>query len=422
MEIDLKKNYKISKYVQMINKENITMVCSTGYGTHLKMPAECWEAIKRYVEAYTPQEICDAACAEDREYYMKIFTSLIYKKILVSGREGIDTVDMAITHRCNLHCTHCAASAVSVSEKEYLSTEQWKTVIDNVLAVKPELVVLTGGEPMVRNDFFELLRYIVSRYSGKLELMTNGLLINSDNIDEIVKSFGAISLSIDGYDEETCAAIRGKGVFEKVVHVVHQLIDHGFDRKYISLSMVETAVTNGKTDKFSELCSSLGVKCIPRLFSPIGRGLENNSWLSPGTAEAKAVEASEQKMGETKADNKNFQTAIPCRSCRAGRGKVSISAKGEIFPCQMLDDEKFQLGNALECSDISKMIVEKDGINTSGLKNYEQMLKGSSAECADCEVQIFCRYCAAAEFYAGREADSHCEGRRKFLSKMVWGM
>ncbi len=68
------------------------------------------------------------------------------------------------------------------------------------------------------------------------------------------------------------------------------------------------------------------------------------------------------------------------------------------------------------------MIVEKDGINTSGLKNYEQMLKGSSAECADCEVQIFCRYCAAAEFYAGREADSHCEGRRKFLSKMVWGM
>ncbi len=245
---------------------------------------------------------------------MKIFTSLINKKILVSGREGIDTVDMAITHRCNLHCTHCAASAVSVSEKEYLSTEQWKTVIDNVLA--------------------ELLRYIVSRYSGKLELMTNGLLINSDNIDEIVKSFGAISLSIDGYDEETCAAIRGKGVFEKVVHVVHQLIDHGFDRKYISLSMVETAVTNGKTDKFSELCSSLGVKCIPRLFSPIGRGLENNSWLSPGTAEAKAVEASEQKMGETKADNKIFRQPFPAEAAGQEGERYPLVQRGKSFPAR----------------------------------------------------------------------------------------
>ena len=252
MEVNLKEKYKISEYVHVINKENITMACSAGYGTHLKMPAECWETIKKYLEAYTPQEICDAAHVEDKGYYIQIFTALIDKKILVSGKERIDTIDMAITHRCNLCCAHCAASAGSVSEKEFLTTEQWKTVIDKVLAVNPGLIVLTGGEPMVRTDFFEVLRYITARYTGKLELMTNGLLINSDNIDEIVESFDAISLSIDGYDEETCAAIRGKGVFAKVVNVVRQLIDHGFDQNHISLSMVETAVTCGKTDKFRE--------------------------------------------------------------------------------------------------------------------------------------------------------------------------
>ena len=47
--------------------------------------------------------------------------------------------------------------------------------------------------------------------------MTNGTLITPKNVKEIVSQIDSIDISLDGADEESCAVIRGKGVFEKVV-------------------------------------------------------------------------------------------------------------------------------------------------------------------------------------------------------------
>ena len=67
--------------------------------------------------------------------------------------------------------------------------------------------------------------------------MSNGLLISNKNVDEIIRIFDAIDLSLDGYDEESCSKIRGKGVFTKVISVVNLLIEKGFKSNNISLSM-----------------------------------------------------------------------------------------------------------------------------------------------------------------------------------------
>lgn len=70
---------------------------------------------------------------------------------------------------------------------------------------------------MLRSDFLTVLGYLRSIYNGKITLMTNGTLIIPKNVEEIVSQIDSIDISLDGADEESCAVIRGKGVFEKVV-------------------------------------------------------------------------------------------------------------------------------------------------------------------------------------------------------------
>ncbi len=425
--MSFKQMFKMSIFTDVLKRGDTVIACNTGCGTHLKMPVECWETIEQYITAYTPAQICDAACEEDRDYYEQIFKLMVEKRILVSDREWLETVDIAITNRCNLQCKHCAASAGTLSEKEILSTTQWKVIIDRVLAVEPKMIVLTGGEPMIREDFFELTEYIRKRFTGKLDLMTNSLLINHDNVDRIIRNYDHISVSIDGYDEETCAAIRGKGVFDRVINAVNLLIERGFDKNAISLSMVETAVTYGKMDKFRELCDSLGVKCVPRLFSAVGRGEENRDGLMPKQLEQEDNDKWERLLNraeeeEIQQEAPNSQVTFQCRSCTAGRGIISIDSNGNIYPCQVLMEQEFLLGNALICEDLYSMIVENQGIRTKGLHNYEQLLKGTDPQCAECDVEPFCKYCVGVESYMQERSNSECKRKKDFLTKIVWGM
>lgn len=416
MNADLFKIYELSIYTYIIEKNNITIVCNTGFGTYLKIPTECWKVIEKYVGKFSPKEICESAHKEDREYFSRIFDLLIEKRILVLDKEWLDTIDLAITNRCNLQCAHCAASAEAMSAEEILTTQDWYNIIDKVLAAKPNLLVLTGGEPLVRGDFFEITRYIRANYKGKLELMTNGLKITNRNVMEIVNTFDIIAISLDGYDEETCAAIRGKGVFKKVLDTIELLINNGFERAHLSLSMVETEITYGNTYKFAKLCNELGIGSMIRGFSAIGRGRENKDWLALKSRVIKdSIEEKEEK------DIYEKRKALLCQNCRAGRGKIFINYEGNIFPCQLLDNEKYCFGNILRIEDLSKLIIDRQGGSEKGFDNYEQLLIKNNTKCSKCDVAPFCKYCAGIEMYDENNFESTCEQRKRLIADVLWG-
>lgn len=419
MKANLSEKYELSIYVYTIERKNITMVCNMGFGTYLKLPTECWQTIEKYIVHFSPEEICEAAHVEDREYYREIFASLIEKRILVQDKEWLDTIDLALTNRCNLQCTHCAAAAETMLAEEKLTTADWYDIIDKVLAVKPNMLVLTGGEPMVRKDFFDITRYIRKNYKGKLELMSNGLLITKENIAEIINSFDAITISLDGYDEETCAAIRGKGVFGKVLDVIKLLIDNGFRRERLSMSMVETELTVGKTYKFHQLCDELGIRSVVRHFSAIGRGKENKEWLIPKKEDGvKSVEKEKRLENGYITRERKY---VPCQNCRAGRGKIFINHVGDIFPCQLLDDRKYCHGNILETENLSELIINRKNCNVKEIEKFEQLLIENHPKCSKCDVAPFCRYCVAAEMYDENRVDENCEQKKKLISHIIWG-
>lgn len=94
-------------------------------------------------------------------------------------------VYLSLTNRCNLRCKHCVASAC-IEEVDHMNTEDWKKVIVQVLVLNPEQINLTGGEPLIRPDFCEILEYLRANYKGAITLSTNALLLN-DRLMEIIK-------------------------------------------------------------------------------------------------------------------------------------------------------------------------------------------------------------------------------------------
>uniref|UniRef100_A0A7C4AJC4 Radical SAM protein n=1 Tax=Thermodesulfovibrio aggregans TaxID=86166 RepID=A0A7C4AJC4_9BACT len=130
-----------------------------------------------------------------------------------------------ITRRCNLHCIHCRSSSEEVVRQHPdPSTEECLAVIDDITSYAKPVLVLTGGEPLLRNDFFEIAEY-GNKKGLRVCLATNGTLIN----DEICKKIKdadikMVSLSLDGHSEEVHDNFRQqKGAFQATVNAAKLL-------------------------------------------------------------------------------------------------------------------------------------------------------------------------------------------------------
>lgn len=124
-------------------------------------------------------------------------------------------VSFAISNRCNLKCKHCMVNADSCAENEFFTTEEIKQAFRKIIEAKPENITVTGGEPLVRKDFLEIITYLRENFDGTIGLMTNATLLNEKNVDVIVSCVNNISISLDGANEETVSLIRGQMYFRK---------------------------------------------------------------------------------------------------------------------------------------------------------------------------------------------------------------
>lgn len=118
------------------------------------------------------------------------------------------------TRTCNLKCKHCYAHAEAKTYAGELSTEEAKAFIDDLADFKVPVILFSGGEPLVREDFFELAAY--AREKGiRATLSTNGTLITPEVAQKIKDhGIGYVGISIDGL-RETNDAFRGvDGAFD----------------------------------------------------------------------------------------------------------------------------------------------------------------------------------------------------------------
>lgn len=415
--------YEISPFCRIIPSGDVTFLCNTGYGYIVKIPTECWDTLVNCIPNYSLEEILDAtADEEDLAYYRQLLDELIKKSILVTPESfQVNSIDLVITNRCNLACRHCCADAASVMSDDPLSFEEILRIIDELCAINPESIVINGGEPMVRKDFFEISRYLRKHYNGIICLMTNGTCINAGNVDELIPLFDSINISLDGYDEETCSKIRGCGVFAKAIGAIELLIEHGYPSSQIAASMVETNYTNGDSKKFEQLCKDLSINPMIRIFNPIGRGAQNKDEFL--ITEEKTDIASDDLNSE------NGPTVIiqhkgldfTCRACRAGYLKFAISHEGILYPCPLLDAKAFDMGNVREIDSLSRYILKGEYKKTEGFRHFQEIHPKYHSKCNNCVMNPICIYCYADFMqYIDNEAfETMCHEKYNWLKAVI---
>ncbi len=123
-----------------------------------------------------------------------------------------------LLRRCNLTCKHCYATSADSVFRDELDTAAALAVIDDLHEAGVKVLILSGGEPLLRDDLFQLSAYARAR-GFFVALSTNGTLISESNIEQIAAAnFDYVGVSIDGLEETHDAFRQLVGSYASSMH------------------------------------------------------------------------------------------------------------------------------------------------------------------------------------------------------------
>lgn len=293
-------------------------------------------------------------------------------------------VQWELTYRCNMKCSHCYC--VQNESKEELAFSEIKSVIDALADMQSLYMTFSGGEMLMRDDFFPVAQY--AREKGfALRLLTNGTRVTGEIADEI-KTLNPLSVEMSLYavHEGLHDRITGtKGSFENTVQAFQLLHERGVRTKVKSLLMKENA---GQLGELKELSLQLGadfvydMTVIPRDDGntfPLDLRLDSSGMAEIFRRDDKAV---------------SFEPLQPVNDdtfmCSAGLNNLLISPYGDVYPCVGL---KESAGTVREQS------IEEI-LKSTVFQKVRSMKFSELRACPSCDLASYCRRCpglAAAE-------------------------
>ena len=348
---------------------------------------------------------------EDRRYLLDNLIYLAENSIIrdindFSEYKDIDIkLDWDITNKCNLRCKHCCVCADI--EHQDLDKEAIFEIVDKIVLLNPVAITISGGEPLIRKDFKDIISRLRLNYHGDICLMTNATLVDDELANFISNNFSSVSVSIDGVDEETCSLVRGKGVFEKTIQGIKRLQNAGMTQ--ISASMLVSTATYKYKRRFFDMCNEMKVHPFLRGLSLIGRAKEEMRDMVPDRNEQLNYEREQlnYERQETLSKKPKELGKIPLFSCGAAFKQFQIDYRGNIYPCQSLMEEELLLGNVFDIDNLNTYIRNRSFVNSDGYKTLEQFFPYNFVECKGCNKQIFCWSCIES-IYREKKKRENC--------------
>ena len=333
-----------------------------------------------------------------------------------------------VNRQCNLKCPHCYINATDKKPINELTTEEAKNLIDQICEVSKPLLILSGGEPLLRPDIYELIRYGASK-GLKMGLGSNGSLID-DAAAKKLKEAGieTVSISLDSHIPEQHDEFRGvKGSWEKAVNAIKALRKNGV------LVQVNTTLTQQNYDQIDDIMSlaeSIGVENFHLFFLvPTGRGVKIAD-ISPAKYESMIkttfAKASRHKLNVRPSCAPQFMRIAKdmgldmsrwIRGCIAGLYYCRVYPNGDITPCPYLP---IKLGN------IREKTFKEIWFNAEMFKILRDFdaLKG---KCGECEHRTICGGCRARAYGLSSDFIDYCgdlhepaELNRDYLTEDPW--
>ncbi len=317
-----------------------------------------------------------------------------------------------VTRRCNLACSHCRASAEKGPYPGELSTDECLRLIDGIASFSRPVVILTGGEPLLRPDIFALARYGTDK-GLRMVMATNGTRISEGTVEEM-KSAGIqrISVSLDGPDAESHDRFRKvEGAFEGSLRGIETVKKAGMEFQ------INTTITQANLHLIApilELAVRLGaVAHHIFLLVPTGRGREMaGQSLSAGEYEKtlhwfyeqqekvplqlkatcaphyyRILRQRSQKEGKKAAPKKNGLDAMT-RGCLGGISFCFISHVGQVQPCGYLE---------INCGNVRDKSFREIWSSSDIFRNLRDP-GGYSGKCGRCEFRRVCGGCRARAY------------------------
>ena len=186
--------------------------------------------------------------------------------------KSMNHISWNVTKRCNLFCKHCyRESSPDEIIKDELTTEEGKSLLDQIRKAGLEIIVFSGGEPLMRPDIIELVQYAKS--IGMTPLMgSNGTLVTDDLAKELkAAGLDAIAISIDSLDPDIHNDFRGaENALSRAMAGVNHCIDNGIK---VQVNCTISKYNLDHIDSVMEYANATGASSCHMLFLvDVGRG------------------------------------------------------------------------------------------------------------------------------------------------------
>ena len=321
-----------------------------------------------------------------------------------------------LTYVCEANCPHCFTKIPSPDPNE-LTTSEWKNVMNELHDLSVFAVSFSGGDPLLRNDVEELVRYVASK-GLDVQLVTNGLMFTEDKIDTLaLAGLRSARIDLDAANPKTHDSFRGiEGLHQHVTKMISCLLE-----KNISVE-IATTLSGYNIDEIPdtiELAWKLGVRRITldRLYSVgpkrsefwlnmedymglLPRVYETDKKLGNMAIKYPDMPAAYYKKGLGLSAYEKLKREGKIGACQAGVLGCVISPVGNVKPCTT--SMGITLGN-----------VRRDSFgdvwnNSDVFDHLRRLSKGDQIPCRDCSFCGVCTAgCRALPSQIGRDGDRY---------------
>lgn len=321
-------------------------------------------------------------------------------------------VALEVTRSCNLACVHCRASSVYGPYLNELSTKECLDLIDEIVSFANPVIILTGGEPLLREDIFGIAQYGTDQ-GLRMVMATNGTLLDSHKALEAKQAgIQRISISLDGAGAETHDAFRQvEGAFDGALRGIEAAKLVGLE---FQINSTITKVNIAELPALLDLAVNLGAAAHHIfLLVPTGRGKEMEdqeipaeeyertlNWFYDQTKRVniqlkatcaphyyRIMRQRAKEEGRT-VDFETFGLDAVTRGCLGGISFCFVSHEGQLSPCGYLE---------LDCGNI-RTEGFRNAWENSPIFNELRDLSKYKGKCGDCEYKGVCGGCRARAY------------------------
>ena len=308
-------------------------------------------------------------------------------------------VSWMTTNRCNLKCEHCYQDAAECDSRE-LTKAEGKAMIEQIARAGFKIMIFSGGEPLMRDDIFELVAHAAAQGLRPV-FGSNGTLI-TDEVARKLKEAGACSMgiSIDSLDAAKHDAFRGvAGAHADTLAGIEACKRAGLDFQ------IHTTVVDWNRDEvcdITDFAQSIGAVNHSIFFLiPVGRGkyieetslkvLENEALLQDIMRKAAEVDIDVKPTCAPQFTRVADQLGIPTRytrGCLAGLTYCVVGSEGIVRPCAYMTED---------AGDVREQPFDEIWATSPVFERLRTQAYGGN--CGECDHKEHCGGCRARAAY-----------------------